>query len=173
MRTIAAIVRYTFTQHLRSRMYLVIGLFGFILLLGALVVSSLATIQRVRLFLDAGLAGIEALALVTAIFTTVHLVLEEMESRSIYLMLAHPLKRSQYIAGRYIGTLGAVGAGVAVMAALHLGGLFLIGWQWDAMYLVAVAFSSSRSWSSARSRYRCRCFQPQRPRRWCLPSLSG
>ena len=141
MEALVGIIRYTFKQHTRSKIFLAIILFGLILILGGLVVSSIALDERMRFLLDIGLAGIEFLALVTVIYATVNLVLEEMESRTIYLILAHPIKRSHYIVGRYIGTLLSVVVGMAAMAILHVIGLYLIGWHWQFFYLVAVGLS--------------------------------
>ncbi|OGS27933.1 MAG: hypothetical protein A2297_08015 [Elusimicrobia bacterium RIFOXYB2_FULL_48_7] len=140
MDNITAILAYTIKQHLRHKIYLVVFLFGLVLITGALVISSLST-GRVRMLLNLGLSSIEFLALITIIFTTVNLILEELESRTIYLMLAHPLKRWQYILGRFSGTVISVLFGMLSMVILHLALLFMAGWHWQNYYAIAMLCS--------------------------------
>lgn len=127
MGTIAAVCGYTFKEHLRHRVWLSAALFGVALLAGGLVASALAEQERARLLLDLGLAANEALALLSAVFLTVHLVLQEVESRAIFLILTHPVRRWHYLAGRFLGTVGAVALGMAAMGAAHWLALQAVG----------------------------------------------
>lgn len=137
MGALSAVVGYTLKQHLRHRVYLALLIFGLILFGGSLVVSSMAVSQRVRLLLDLGLAGTEAIALIAMVFLTVSLILEEMETKTISLILAHPIPRWAYVIGRFLGTLGAVVVGMLVMAGLHLLILLLYGWGFEPFYFAA------------------------------------
>lgn len=133
-----SIIRYTFQEHWRNRVYLTVILFGAILLGGALVVSSLAVDARLRMLSDLGLAAIEFISLIAVVFVTVNLILQEVESRTIYLLLSHPLPRWQYLLGRYAGTLLAIGVGMLAMAALHAGLLGLFGFTAFKTYAVSL-----------------------------------
>lgn len=128
MRGILAIAGYTLRQHMRQRVYLSMLLFGVLLLGASVLVSTLAVAERLRILVDIGLAGIEFLALLAVVFTMVNLVLDEVESRSIYLVLTRPLERWHYVVGRYTGTLAAVAGGMALMALAHVVMLKLYGW---------------------------------------------
>ena len=119
MENFLLLVRDTFREHIRHRLYLSLFLFGFVLLAGGLVISALAVEERARLMLDFGLSGIEFLGLTTIIFVSVNLVLVEMENRTIYLVLSRPISRGLYIAGRFAGTILAVTAAMALMGLLH------------------------------------------------------
>ncbi|MFH1283457.1 MAG: hypothetical protein ABII27_07310 [bacterium] len=141
MDTIKAVMLYTVKQHIRTKVYLIVVLFGLILVLGAMVVSSLAVEYRIRMMLNMGLGGIEFLALIAVIFATVNMVLEEMDSRSIYLILTHPIKKAHYLLGRYFGTLIAVGLAMLIMSFLHLLSLFIVGWGWENAYLISIVLS--------------------------------
>lgn len=119
METISAVFGYTLKEHLRHKVWLSAALFGLALLAGGLVASALGQEERARLMLDLGLAANEALALVSAVFLTVHLVLQEIESRAIFLILTHPVRRWHYLVGRFLGTVAAVGLGMLAMGAAH------------------------------------------------------
>jgi ABC-type transport system involved in multi-copper enzyme maturation permease subunit len=137
METIKAVFDYTFREHVRHKVWLSAALFGLILLGGGLVASALAQEERARMMLDLGLAANEAIALVSVVFLTVHLILQEIESRVVFLILTHPVKRWHYLLGRFLGTLAAVGAAMAAMGLVHWGLLALLGWGGGGSYLLA------------------------------------
>ncbi len=141
MKTIRAIAGYTFKQHLRHRVYWTVGLFGLVLLGGSAVVSALAVEEQTRMMIDLGLAGIELLALLAVVFVTVSLVLEEVESRAITLILTRPVRRSEYLLGRYAGTLLSISLGMVAMAVLHVGVMALVGWWPQSFYAMALLCS--------------------------------
>jgi ABC-type transport system involved in multi-copper enzyme maturation permease subunit len=145
METIKAVFTYTFREHVRHKVWLSGALFGLVLLAGGLVASALAQDERARMMLDVGLAANELIALVTVVFLTVHLILQEIESRAVFLILTHPVKRWHYLLGRFLGTLAAVGAGMAVMGLIHWGLLKLLGWGGDGSYLLAWACSFAKT----------------------------
>jgi ABC-type transport system involved in multi-copper enzyme maturation permease subunit len=138
MGNIFAIARYTLKEHIRHRVYLTVVLFGVILLGSGALISTLALEEQVRVMMDVGLGGIEFLALVAVLFVTVNLVLDEIQSRSIYLILSHPIERWEYIVGRFAGTASALAIGVLIMSVLHVGGLYLMDWTWKSSYLLMV-----------------------------------
>jgi ABC-type transport system involved in multi-copper enzyme maturation permease subunit len=137
MNTIKAIFDYTFREHVRHKVWLSAALFGLVLLTGGLVASALAQDERARMMLDLGLAANELIALVSVVFLTVHLILQEIESRAVFLILSHPVKRWHYLLGRFLGTLAAVGLGMAVMGLVHWSLLRMFGWGGGGSYLLA------------------------------------
>jgi ABC-type transport system involved in multi-copper enzyme maturation permease subunit len=139
MQTISAVFAYTFKEHIRRKAWLSAALFGFVLLGGALIVSALGADERARLMLDLGLAAIEAISLVSMVYLTVGLILVEIESRAIYLILTHPVRRGDYLLGRFLGTVAAVALGMAAMALMHLALLSLYSWWEPLRYLAALA----------------------------------
>ena len=130
---------YTFVGSVRTRIFLVLILFGALLLSSALLMSVLGQEQQLRMLTDLGLASIEVLALFTAVFLMVNLILEQMESRTIYLVLTRSIGRMEYLLGSYAGTLLAVLSCVAVMTALHLAALFFKGWSFQKEGLIYLA----------------------------------
>lgn len=140
MKAVVSIARYTFLQQMRNRLYLVVGFFALLLLGVSMLFSALAPDQEVRVILDFGLAVIELFGLVAAVFGAVTLVLEEMESRTLYLILTRPLPRAHYILGRFLGLVAAVTASLAVMSVLHLAILAVQKWDFDPRYFACLPF---------------------------------
>jgi len=141
MGTIKAVFDYTFREHVRHKVWLSAALFGLIMIAGALVTSALAQDERARMLLDLGLAANEAIALVSIVFLTVHLILQEIESRAVFLILTHPVRRADYLLGRFFGTLAAVGLVMAVTGLAHWGLLKAAGLLEGGSYLLAWACS--------------------------------
>src|SRR5689334_14209300 len=141
MESLIAIAQYTLKQHIRHRIYFTVILFGVILLGASVIISALAVEEQVRMMIDVGIGGIEFLALIAVLFVTVNLVLEEMESRSVYLVLSHPVERWQYIVGRFLGTFVALTSGIILMAIMHVSLLYLYGWRMQAFYPIAMMCS--------------------------------
>jgi ABC-2 type transport system permease protein len=144
METIRAVFAYTLKEHLRHKVWLSSALFGLILLAGGVVVSALAADERARMMLDLGLAANEAIALVSIVFLTVHLILQEIESRAVFLILTHPVRRSHYLLGRFLGTFAAVGLGVLAMGAVHAAALLPFGGFPAGPYAIALACSLAK-----------------------------
>ncbi|MBK8869584.1 MAG: ABC transporter permease [Elusimicrobia bacterium] len=131
MRSLLAIARYTFLQQFRNRLYLVVVLFGLLMMGATLLFGALAGDQEVRVILDLGLVTAELFGLATAVFGAVTLVLEEMESKTIYLILTRPLPRPVYVVGRFAGLFIAVAVSIILMEILHFGLLYFKGWTPD------------------------------------------
>ncbi|MBI4061064.1 MAG: ABC transporter permease subunit [Elusimicrobia bacterium] len=138
MQTISAVFAYTLKEHVRHKAWLSSALFGLVLLGGSLIVSALGQDERARLMLDLGLAAIEVIALVGIVFLTVNLILQEVESRAIFLILTHPVRRADYLLGRFLGTVAAVALGMAGMALMHAAFLSLYGWWEPGRYAAAL-----------------------------------
>lgn len=102
---ILPIAEYTIMENIRSKIFYILLLFVFIMAGSSLVFSSLAPDTEARVITDIGLACIEMFTLMTGIFAAVNLVLQEIENRTIYLLMTRPILRWEYVAGRYLGVL--------------------------------------------------------------------
>ena len=141
MRKIFGIARYTFIEILRNKIWYVLVLFSGILILSTLLLGTLGGEQRVRMISDLGLASIEMIAFLSTVFAAVNLVLEEMESRTLYLILTRPVTRFVFITGRFLGLLAIMSVAFILMAVAHAVLLRLVGGVIDHHYLLSLLFS--------------------------------
>jgi hypothetical protein len=144
MNKVLSIARYTFVENIRNKVFYILIFFGVIMVFASLLMSAVGGEQSQRILLDVGLGAIEFFALVTVGFAAVTLVLEEMESKTIYLVLTRPVNRAAYLAGRYAGLLAAVYCGMLLMALFHSGLLFLKGWPFTGRYVLALLLSAEK-----------------------------
>lgn len=144
MRKIVSIAYYTFIESVRNKVFYVLVFFGAVIVLASLLLAALGGEQPQRILLDVGLNAIEFFALLTIGFSAVTLVLEEMESKTIYLVLTRPVSRVTYLVGRYLGLLAAVYCGMLLMAVMHVALLKLNGWDFAMRYPLAILLSAGK-----------------------------
>ena len=125
-------------EQLRNRAYQVAMLFAGVMLYLSLLLGMLAVEQELRALLDFGLSFIELMALASAIFGAATGVLRDMETKSIYLILTRPVSRLEYLLGRYFGTVLSLFAAIVLMAAAHVALMLARGWDFRAVYLLAI-----------------------------------
>jgi ABC-type transport system involved in multi-copper enzyme maturation permease subunit len=138
---VAGIVRYTFMEVFRNKVYYVLILFAGVLIGSTVLLGALGGEQRSRMIIDMGLASIEIFSLAVAVFAAVTLVLEEMESRTLYLVLTRPVARYQFVLGRFLGLLLIITVAFAVMAAAHLALCHAVNAASDRHYFLSLYFS--------------------------------
>jgi Cu-processing system permease protein len=112
----------------RDRVLYNVVVFAVLLIGASYVLGQLTAGQDVKIIKDLGLAAISVFGLFIAIFIGIGLVSKEVERRSIYALLAKPVTRAQFIAGKYAGLVLTLVVNVAVMTvALYLV-LAYMGW---------------------------------------------
>lgn len=138
MNKIFAIALYTLYENIRNKIFYVLILFAAVMLAFSILFGALGGDQETRIITNLGLGVIEALGILVAVFASVTLVLEEMESKTIYMVLVRPISRHEYVLGRYLGMLAAVGLSVAAMSLAHAAILLLKGAGFSAAYFASI-----------------------------------
>lgn len=140
MRAVRHIAVNVFRESVRDRVPYNLVLFAVLLMGASYLLGQLTAGQDVKIIKDLGLAAVSVFGLFIAIFIGIGLVSKEVERRSIYSLLAKPISRPQFIAGKYAGLVLTLAVNVAVMTvALYLV-LALLTWNvppavrgaWDA-----------------------------------------
>jgi len=120
MRAVAAIARNTFREALRDRvLYLFLG-FAVALLVCSKLFGLLTVGDEGKVIKDFGLAGIQIFTMLIAVMMSVLLISREVDSRTVYNILAKPVPRWQFLIGKYIGLLATVAMNLALMTAVLL-----------------------------------------------------
>jgi Cu-processing system permease protein len=102
---VVAIAFNTYREAVRAR--LLHGLFGLALATAgyALVVGAFAGRARLRVVSDLGAASISVYGIVVAIVLGATSLYRELELKTIFPILARPLRRSEYLVGKFLGSL--------------------------------------------------------------------
>ncbi len=117
MRTILAIAANTFRENRRDRILYVLVLFAAAIILAGIVAGEMFPWeQQGKVLLDVGQAAMFAGGSLIAIFLGIGLVSREIERRTIYVIVAKPVSRGQFLVGKAAGLTLTLTVAMAVMA---------------------------------------------------------
>ncbi len=116
MNKIFAIAVNTFRESIRNRVYYSLLVFAIMMLGFAMVLGQLTIGDPVKIIKDFGLATISIFGTLIAVFVGVGLIFRELEKKTIYLILAKPVGRGQFLLGKYLGLSGILLIEVVVMS---------------------------------------------------------
>jgi len=122
---IVAIALNTFREAIRDRVLYLLLVFALILIGVSRVLSLLTVGDEEKIIKDVGLASISLFGVLTAVFVGVSLVFKEIERRTVYTLLAHPVRRWQFIGGKFLGLLAVLTMNVGLMS-LGLAAILLL-----------------------------------------------
>ncbi len=124
-----AIALNTFREAIRDRILYLLLAFA-VLMIGASRLLSLLTVgSEEKIVKDIGLAAIAIFGVATAIFVGVGLVFKEIEKRTVYTLVTKPIRRSQFILGKYLGLVMVLAVNLAVMTLSFCLVLLARGWM--------------------------------------------
>jgi ABC-type transport system involved in multi-copper enzyme maturation permease subunit len=129
MRAMAAVAINVYKESIRDRVPYNLVLFATLLIGSSYLLGQLTAGQDVKIIKDLGLAATSVFGLFIAIFIGIGLVSKEVERRSIYALLAKPVSRSQFIAGKYAGLVLTLAVNVAVMTVALYAVLGYMDWM--------------------------------------------
>ncbi len=122
MSKIFAIAANTFRESIRDRVYYSLLIFAVLMLGFSMILGNLTLGDPVKIIKDFGIAAISIFGTLIAVFVGIGLVYKEMEKKTIYLILAKPVGRGQFLLGKYFGLSLTLVIEVVVMTI----GLFLL-----------------------------------------------
>jgi ABC-type transport system involved in multi-copper enzyme maturation permease subunit len=142
MSRIFAVSKYIFRQSFRNRIMNVLIIFAVFAALFSLAVSELAQEAEVKMVVDFSLFAIELFAFLTVVLSMTIQIFEETELKTLMVVMVKPIKRSEYMLGKYIGVILTVLMNMAIMTAVMMIIIRLKGGDpWDIKILAAVSFS--------------------------------
>lgn len=118
---IALVARNTFRESVRDRVLYNLIFFALLMIGSSLLVGELAMGDLQKVIADIGLSAMRFFGMLIAIFIGIQLVYKEIERRTIYGLLAKPLRRAELVLGKFFG----LGTTLAVNVAVMLAGIVL------------------------------------------------
>src|ERR1017187_10407538 len=117
MGRIATIALGAFKESVRERVLYNLVVFAFLMIAAAILLGSISVgVERIIL-INLGLTAISAFGFLMAIFIGIGLVSKEIERRTIYNILSKPVRRAEFILGKYAGLLLTLFVNTAIMTA--------------------------------------------------------
>jgi ABC-type transport system involved in multi-copper enzyme maturation permease subunit len=116
-----AMAKNVFQEVIRDRILYIIPLYALILAIAFRAIPEFTATSSDKIFLDFGLATMNIIGLIVAIFIGTGLVNKEIEKRTILVLIAKPISRSEFIASKYLGLSAIIAVLVVIMTMIYLG----------------------------------------------------
>ncbi|MGO8796378.1 MAG: ABC transporter permease [Candidatus Sulfotelmatobacter sp.] len=144
MRTrIAYIASNTFREAVRDRVLYNLIAFALLLSGAAILVGQISIEIEKLVVINLGLTAVSLFGVVIAIFIGIGLVSKEIEKKTLYTVLSHPVRRWEFIVGKFFGLAGTLVVNTFFMAIGVLVALFYVSHTFvraDALIFVALYF---------------------------------
>ena len=121
------IAKNTFKEIVRNRFLYLILFFAFVFILFSLALGNLTIGESEKVIVDFGLGMIEIFWLIGVLFVGSQLLFKEIEGKTIFLILSKPIKRQDFILGKFFGFSGTIFLIIALQALLYLAVLLFQG----------------------------------------------
>ncbi len=143
MRRAGVVALNTFREAVRDRVLYNLVFFALLMMAAAIAVGQISVGIEQTVIVSLGLSAISVIGLLISIFIGVALVSKEMDKRTLYALLAKPVRRWEFLLGKFAGLVLTLAVNTAAMA---LGLLLVMIYvkhaleRSDAVVLVAVYF---------------------------------
>ena len=122
---IAAITRNTLTELVRLKVFYFLLIFALLLIGNSIFMARLSFQQEFQMLKDVALGAMSIFTSLLAIVATARLVPQDIEDRTLYTILAKPVPRFEYLAGKLAGVLLLLAISILVMSAMFVTVLYL------------------------------------------------
>ncbi len=119
MKVIWAIGRVTLLELIRDKILYNIVVFAVFLMAFGFLASRLSFLQPDRVILDFGLSAVNLCCSALAILAGSAMLGREFERRTLYVALAHPISRAQFVFGKFLGLAQVILLNWALLAASY------------------------------------------------------
>ncbi len=132
---ILAIALNTFREAVRDRVLYLILVFAVLLIAASTLLSMLTVGSEEKIIKDFSLSMISLFGTAAALFIGIGLVYKEIEKRTVYTLLSKPIRRAEFLTGKYLGLCMTLGVNLAVMSVAFYALLALRGFSAEGMWM--------------------------------------
>ncbi len=118
---IGVIATNVFREVIRDRILYLLALFAIAFVAIAALLPQVAAGTEQKILLDVGLAAMNLLGLVVAIFVGTNLINKEIEKRTVYALIAKPVSKTEFIVGKHVGLSSVLAVLMVAMLLIYLG----------------------------------------------------
>jgi len=115
----------TFKEVIRDKIFYTLLFFAAMLVGTSVLLSALSFSERTKILADLALGSISIFGIIIAIFVGIGLVDKEIQKKTVYTIISKPIRRYEFLLGKYLGLCLTLLVYVAVMSVLFLAILFM------------------------------------------------
>jgi ABC-type transport system involved in multi-copper enzyme maturation permease subunit len=141
MRAVVAIAVNTFREAIRDRiLYLFLG-FAMVMVISTKLFGMLTVGDEAKIVKDIGLAAMQFFSMLIAVMMSMILISREVDSRTVFNILAKPVRRWQFILGKYCGLVAIVAANLFLITIVLVVTVLVYTGELDPMLFFAGAMT--------------------------------
>jgi len=138
MNNILIIAKNTFKEAIRDKILYGILAFALIFIFATIFLGSLSLGEDLKVIKDLGLAGIYLFSIIITIFISAQAIYKEIEKKTIYIVLAKPVKTFEFIIGKFLGLLTGIVLTILIMQIVYLVVVLGKGGGFDSYSLISL-----------------------------------
>lgn len=132
-----AVAHNTFREAVRDKVLYVLLFFAAASILGSKALGWISIGQDVKIMKDISLAAVLVFGVLIAIFVGTTLIYKEVDKRTLYTILSRPIRRYEFILGKYLGLAFLLGLVTIVMTDVAVLYVFAFGGSIDIAFFYA------------------------------------
>src|ERR1700730_10410643 len=143
MRRVGVVAWNTFREAVRDRVLYNLVFFALLMMAAAIIVGEVSIGIEESVIVSLGLSAISVIGLLIAVFIGVGLVSKEMDKRTLYALLAKPVRRWEFLLGKFGGLVLTLAVNTLAMAGGLFAALLYVKHHFervDAILLIAIYF---------------------------------
>ena len=143
IKRIAAIASNTFREAVRDRVLYNLIVFALLLVAASFLVGQISIGIERQVLINLGLTAISLFGVAISVFIGIGLVSKEIDKRTLYTVVTRPVRRWEFIVGKFGGLVGTLVVNTVLMAAGFFAALFLMVRHFqrsDVSLLIAIWF---------------------------------
>ncbi len=139
MKTIFSLVVFSIKENIKTKIYLILSIFSILMIFVSLLLTGLSGFEQPqRILVNTGIAMIELFCLVVILLNSAGLLLQDIDTKSIYLALSKPISRGQYILSKYLGLISITLFNLIIMSFIHIIFIKILKWYIDSRYFLTL-----------------------------------
>lgn len=116
----------TFKEGIRNRSIYGISLLALLMLAANFLISDMMSHDVGKVAVDMALSAVSFSGLLLVLFVGINLLSKDLDRKTIYMVLAKPVSRSQYLVGKFLGVSFLVVVCLSILSCFAVSALFLI-----------------------------------------------
>lgn len=136
MKKVVAIGLNTFREAIRNKVLYSLLFFATVVIVASLAFGALSVREEVRLTADLGFGGMSMFLVLIAIFAGVNLVYKELDRKTVYTLIPKPIRRYQFILGKYLGLAVTLLVLAVIMTTVLFGVLHFQGAEYHSGFVM-------------------------------------
>lgn len=120
MQRVIYVAKNTFIEAIRDRVLYSLLLFAVLMIVSSLVIATISAQQYTKIVKDIGLTAISLIGIMISVFFGMGLVYKELERKTVYNIFSKPIRRYEFIIGKFLGLALTILLITAAMGAILL-----------------------------------------------------